>query len=127
MGTLVDAKVPTSPGGFAQLKQNMLVSIGDAHLFVTLNPMDAEQINQPYTSLALKYINGSKQSQANNDFTFHHTEMQDGQRDILIGRAPDCDITIDDKLLSKVQCHIKLIYNPFNSNQFEWVIFDGYK
>jgi predicted component of type VI protein secretion system len=42
--------------------------------------------------------------------------MRGGEREILIGRAPDCDLSINDKLLSKVQCHIKCIFDPLSSN-----------
>jgi hypothetical protein len=39
--------------------------------------------------------------------------------EIKIGRMPDCEIKIDDNLLSKYQCHIKF-------EGYGWVLHDGY-
>lgn len=40
-------------------------------------------------------------------------------QEIIIGRTPNCDIRIEDKLLSKTQAHIKFVDN-------NWRLFDGY-
>ena len=40
-------------------------------------------------------------------------------QEIIIGRTPNCDIRIDDKLLSKTQAHIKYVDK-------NWKLFDGY-
>lgn len=63
----------------------------------------------------------------NDEFEFHLNQMRGGDREITIGRAPECDIYINDKLLSKIQCHIKVVHDPHNSNNYQWIIYDGKK
>jgi hypothetical protein len=36
----------------------MLINVGDAHIFVTLIPTEAEEHGLPYEMLKLKYIGG---------------------------------------------------------------------
>lgn len=45
--------------------------------------------------------------------------FKDEGQEIIIGRTPNCDIRIDDKLLSKSQAHIKC-------NDGMWTLNDGY-
>jgi len=40
----------------------------------------------------------------------------------VVGRSPNCDIRIDDELLSKTQAHVY-----FDKNENAWVIMDGYQ
>lgn len=53
--------------------------------------------------------------------------MKNGEREIKIGRQPTNDIFINDKLLSRVHCHIKLVYDPMNNEKYDWIIYDGKK
>ena len=55
----------------------MLINIGDAHIFVTLLPADAEDLNKPFHTLQLKYICGAKQGQRD-DFNFSISDMENG-------------------------------------------------
>ena len=59
----------------------------------------SEDENIPDTSVRLKIFGG-----ANNvdQFQFDVKSMNKGQRIITIGRDDTCDITLDDKLLSKI-------------------------
>jgi pSer/pThr/pTyr-binding forkhead associated (FHA) protein len=41
---------------------------------------------------------------------------------LIVGRTPECDIMINDKLLSKCQSHIKYV-----SQVDQWVMCDGYQ
>ena len=59
-------------------------------------------------------------------FEFHVSEMRGGDREILIGRTPDCDVKINDKLLSKIQSHIKLSYSG-GMKAKDWILYDGSK
>ena len=35
-------------------------------------------------------------------YEFNTNEMKNGDKEILIGRTPECDVKINDKLLSKI-------------------------
>ena len=48
-----------------------------------------------------------------------------GDREILIGRTPECDIKVNDKLLSKIQSHVKVHFDA--KGGFKWVLHDGIK
>ena len=110
--------------GHAVLKPNMLVNVGDVHIFVQMQPANAEEQNSCYETLKLKYFGGSGPSE---EFEYHVDQMQGGEREITIGRSPDCDIYINDKLLSKIQCHVKCVLDPHNHNYYQWIIYDGKK
>jgi len=85
--------------GFCVLKDNMLVNVGEAYIVVNLLPEGAEEAGRSYDILKLKMFGGP----GNGDvYEFHMTEMRGGEREILIGRTPDCDVKINDKLLSKI-------------------------
>jgi hypothetical protein len=49
--------------GQATLKPNMLVNVGDVHIFVQMQPPNAEELGQPYDILRLKYFGVSGPSQ----------------------------------------------------------------
>lgn len=110
--------------GHAVLKPNMLVNVGDVHIFVQMMPANAEEQNAPYDTLKLKYFGGQGPSE---EYEYRVDQMQQGEREITIGRSPDCDIFINDKLLSKIQCHIKCQMDPHNHNYYQWIIYDGKK
>ena len=44
--------------GQAVLKPNMLVNVGDVHIFVQMSPANAEEQGLPYDTLKLKYFGG---------------------------------------------------------------------
>ena len=85
--------------GAAILKDNMLINVGEAYIVVNLYPEGAEDLGNSYQTLKLKMFGGSGNGE---QFEFDINEMQNGERDIMIGRTPDCNIQINDKLLSKV-------------------------
>ena len=49
--------------------------------------------------------------------------MMKGSRKIIMGRTPECDIQINDKLLSKFQAHISVEY--LDDGSYRWVLHDG--
>jgi hypothetical protein len=100
------------------LKDNMLVNVGEAYMVVNLFPEGLEDY-EPHDTLKLKIFGG------NNNGDVHEysvNQMQNG-RQILMGRANECDIKIDDKLLSKVQCHIQLEFSE--DGNYHWMLYDG--
>ena len=85
--------------GSTVLKDNMLVNVGEAYIVVNLLPEGAEEHGRSYDTLKLKMFGGP----GNGDvYQFSASEMRGGSREILIGRTPDCDVKINDKLLSKI-------------------------
>ena len=99
----------------------MILNVGEAHIVVNVHAKDdSEDVtagitgdeDQKGSKLKLKIFGGPTSGEI---FYFKN----EGQ-EILIGRTPNCDVRIDDKLLSKTQCHIKCINND------QWVATDGY-
>ena len=90
----------------------MIVNVGEAHIVVNLVKEQFEgQQAMAQAKLKLKIFGGP----SNGEIHYFQNEGQE----IVIGRTPNCDIRIDDKLLSKTQAHI-----VFESGQ--WVLNDGY-
>ena len=117
--------------GSAVLKDNMLINVGEAYIVVNLLPEGAEEQGRPYETLKLKMFGGPGNGEI---FEFNLQEIKDKEKDILIGRTPDCDVRINDKLLSKIQSHIKIQYmynkndqQSNNQGMLQWTLFDGYK
>jgi hypothetical protein len=85
--------------GAAALKDNMLVNVGEAYIVVNLLPEGAEDHGRQYDTLKLKMFGGPNNGEV---YEFNIDDMRNGDKDILIGRTPECDVKINDKLLSKV-------------------------
>lgn len=85
--------------GLAVLKDNMLVNVGEAYIVVNLLPEGAEEQGRSYDTLKLKMFGGPNNGEI---YEFNTNEMKNGEKEILIGRTPDCDVKINDKLLSKI-------------------------
>lgn len=85
--------------GSTILKENMLVNVGEAYIVVNLLPEGAEDQGKPYETLKLKMFGGPGNGEV---FEFNMNDMKNRDKDILIGRTPDCDVRINDKLLSKI-------------------------
>ena len=99
--------------GSAVLKDNMLVNVGEAYIVINLLPEGAEEQGRPYEVLKLKMFGGPSNGEI---YEFSLSDMRNGEKDILIGRTPECDVKINDKLLSKIQSHIKLQHVKSDSN-----------
>lgn len=99
----------------------MLINIGEAYIVVNLLPEGIED-EGPHHTLRLKIFGGSNNGEI---YEFNMADMGFGERDVLMGRTPECDIRINDKLLSKTQCHVKLYYEGEDS--YKWMLHDGHK
>lgn len=83
----------------AVLKDNMLVNVGEAYIVVNLLPEGAQEQGRAYDTLKLKMFGGPNNGEV---YEFHANDVRISDKDILIGRTPDCDVKINDKLLSKI-------------------------
>jgi len=83
--------------GSIVLKDNMLINVGEAYIVVNLLPegMDEEG---PFPILRLKIFGGANNGEI---YEYNYEQMKPG-KEILIGRTPECEIKINDKLLSKI-------------------------
>ena len=110
------------------LKNNTLINIGDSYIVCQFglnedtlmseshfdnkligNSMNSEHINM----INIKIFSGNKRYDPLN---FQPTKSQ-----IKFGRSEDCEVTIDDCMLSRVHCSIEYKEN------FGWIIRDGYQ
>ena len=96
----------------------MLINLGEAYLVVNLLPEGLDEMG-PHHTLRLKVFGGACQGEI---YEFNAEKYADG-KSILIGRTPECDIKINDKLLSKIQSSIKIHFNEDGS--YQWFIHDG--
>ena len=86
-----------SVAGKIALRDNMLINVGEAYIVVNLLPEGLEE-EGPHHTLRLKIFGGANNGEV---YEYNIAAMQDGERTVLLGRTPDCDIKINDKLLSK--------------------------
>ena len=83
--------------GTVILKDNMLINVGEVYVVVNIIPDDYTDENS-LSQIKLKIFGGANNGEI---YEYNQDEMQN-ERKILIGRTPECDIKISDKLLSKV-------------------------
>jgi hypothetical protein len=96
-----------------QIKDNFLINIGNSYIVCAFEYDDNVLNSQPNEKLLnLKVFTGDTKS-SNAIFN------SDEQKLILIGRDSDCDVIIEDSLLSRIHCCI--IYK----DDVGWVIKDG--
>lgn len=105
--------------GSIQLRDNMLVNVGEAYIVVNLLPEGVED-DGPHEQLKLKIFGGANNGDV---YEYHVSQMENGDKIITMGRTPECDIKINDKLLSKAQCYIKMVF--LQDGSYRWVLFDG--
>lgn len=76
----------------------MLINVGEAYIVVNLLPEGLDE-EGPHHTLKLKIFGGLNNGEV---YEFHVDDMDKGNRQITLGRTPECDIKINDKLLSKI-------------------------
>ena len=94
----------------AKIKNNSLISIGNSYLVCEVNSSE----NHVNNIIKIKIFSGIKEENIKFDYTFNSLEKQN----IIIGRNFNCDIKIDDDLLSRINS--TLIYK-----ENEWFLYDG--
>ena len=104
---------------WTEITNNFLLTIGDNYIVFTLG-LEEEMITNEHTSnkedeqynnlINLKIFSGNIR---NGELSFNPS-----QSPFIIGRSPDCEVIIDDSMLSRFHCTIKFIEN-------KWCIIDG--
>lgn len=99
-----------------KIKQNLLMNIGDNYIVFTLGLEEDLLLNENYHNpnsydnvINIKIFSGNIK---HGMLTFHPNRLP-----LKIGRSPDCEIFIDDNMLSRVHCTV-----TFDQ---EWKIQDG--
>ncbi|CAG9326642.1 unnamed protein product [Blepharisma stoltei] len=92
------------------LKDNMLINLGES--FLVVNLVSTPECSPP--KLSLKMYTGSAGGEV---WSFHAAQHVNSH--ILVGRSLNCNIKIEDPLLSKIQCSV--FYNPVSG----WTLMDG--
>jgi hypothetical protein len=106
--------------GQVELKDNMLINIGEAYVVVNLLP-EPKDDNSLCDQLRLKIFGGNNNGDV---YEYNLNNMMQGG-EILLGRTPECDIKINDKLMSKIQCSVRV--HVLGTNSWKWMLHDGYK
>jgi hypothetical protein len=96
--------------GSLKLKDNQLLNLGDNFIVVNILP-ERQKI---YPRLRIKLFGGPATGEI---YYFNAPEYHD--RRVRIGRQSNCEVHLDDHLLSKIQATI------FYSTQEGWVLIDG--
>ena len=103
---------------WAEIKNNFLLSIGENYIVITLGPNDEMLLNENSNNIEnsekiinLKIFSGN----------IRHGNLSFSPRNspFTIGRSQDCDVIIDDNLLSRYHCTIEF-------RNGKWFIIDGY-
>lgn len=119
----------TETVGPVPLKDNLLINMGESYIVTNLGPPDPEIVQEyagnntegqlqgsvPPPKLKLRVFSVSKSDQPD----LHCCQFE--EQEVVIGRSPNCDIRVDDELLSKMQASIS-----FDLTTRQWVLQDGY-
>lgn len=106
--------------GQTELKDNMLINVGEAYIVVNLLPEPKDE-NSLCDHLRLKIFGGNNNGDV---YDYKVNDLIEGG-EILIGRTPECDIKVNDKLMSKIQCSVRV--HVQSDNTWLWVLHDGHK
>lgn len=107
----------------------MIINVGEAHIVVNLlkeqsDDYDSYNAHPESHRLKLKIFGGPSSGEilywSINTNKYDYSYFKNEGQEIIIGRTTNCDIRIDDKLLSKTQAHIKC------SESGQWVLIDGF-
>ena len=97
------------------MKDNLLINMGESYIVTNLVPVEDAGPND-VMQLKLRVFSVTK-ADIPDLYCCQHKEQL-----MIVGRSPNCDIRIDDELLSKMQATVS--YSP----QLQmWTICDGYQ
>ena len=113
------------------LKDNYIINIGDTFLEISIGMENKSLLNREKDNFKLKkkmmsisdseYNNNLNLKIISKDKTYDPVNFLPTKSKIKIGRGLNCEIVIDDILLSRVHCTIEY------KNNIGWIIRDGYK
>ena len=89
------------------IKDQMLINIGESYIVTNLKYCDGDQ----HARLKLKVFTVNK-NEAPDLYSMHQLDQV-----LVVGRSPNCDIRLEDDLLSKMQATIF-----YSHNLQQWVI-----
>ena len=101
-----------------KIKDNTLINIGNNYIVLTfgvdeLEPEENDTIDENQKILSVKVFRGEL---VNYSYVFNQTQINK----ILVGKAENCNIVLNDDLLDDIHCVIEF------KNQKGWVISDGF-
>ena len=104
---------------WTEIKNNFLLGIGENYIVFTLGIDDDMRINEHMSNNhdeALKDLINLKIFSGN----IRHGKLSFSpkQEEFIIGRSPDCDVIIDDNMLSRFHCTVQF-------RKKKWYIIDG--
>ena len=105
-----------------ELKDNNLLNMGESFIIVNLvseKQTDEQPASGPANKLRLKLFGGPATGEVFY-FTPNQGELEEEQTDVRIGRSNQCDVVIEDAVLSKLQAHIY-----FSRDRDCWILEDG--
>ena len=106
---------------WTEITNNFLLTIGDNYIVFTLgieedlltNEHTSNKEDEEYNNLInIKIFSGN----------IRHCQLSSNPRQspIIIGRSPDCDVIIEDSMLSRFHCTVE-----FKRDKNKWFIIDG--
>ena len=101
-----------------KIKDNTLINIGNNYIVLTfgvdeLEPEENDTIDENQKILSVKVFRGEL---VNYSYVFNQTQINK----ILVGKAENCNIVLNDDLLDNIHCVIEF------KNKKGWMISDGY-
>ena len=104
---------------WTEIKNNFLLSIGENYIVFTLGIEEDMLINEHLTNKEdEEYSNLINLKIFSGNIRHGKLSFNPNQSPFIIGRSTDCDVIIDDNMLSRFHCTIKYMEN-------KWFINDG--
>ena len=106
---------------WTEITNNFLLMIGDNYIVFTLG-LEEDMITSEHTSNKEdeEYNNWINLKIFSGNIRHGQLSFNPRQSPIIIGRSPDCDVIIEDSMLSRFHCTLE-----FNESKNQWYIVDG--
>jgi len=106
---------------WTEITNNFLLTIGDNYIVFSLG-LEEDMITSEHTSIKddEEYNNLINLKIFSGNIRHGKLSFNPKQSPIVIGRSPDCDVIIEDSLLSRFHCTVE-----FKEDKNKWFIVDG--